>query len=564
MLTQLCIHNYAIVERLDIDLPDGLIAVTGETGAGKSIILGALGLAIGDRGDRELVRQGARRADISAVFDISRLQGAHDWLQAQELDHPEGERSCVLRRSINSEGRSRAWINGIPVNLQILKQAGEMLIDIHSQHEHQSLLDRRSHQRLLDDFGGHQDLARQVRDTARRWRETTQQLKQLEAAALSQSAHFDLIRYQVEELDTLGLQDDELNQLQEQYQQLSHADDTLAGVQLALNLLDEGEDHNILTGLHQVQSELLRLKLPATLLDNLNELTSSASIQLEEAASELRRHIDSIDRDPETLERINQRLADIHQMARKHRVSAEALSAHHQALRQQLGDAEQSDGQREALRQQGASLQAEYLEQAGRLSRLRRDAAVVLAEQISSQLARLGMAQAQLEVALHEQDSERPQSDGLESVEFLVSTNPGQPARPLVKIASGGELSRISLAIQVITAMTSETPCLVFDEVDVGIGGAVARSVGQLLRQLGERSQVLCVTHQPLVASLAHHHLHVSKHGTDQHYSGTRISALDSEAKVLEVARMLGGEDAGQAFSEQSLAHARALVSEAQ
>ncbi len=562
MLQQLTIRNYAIVDQLDIEFSAGLTAVTGETGAGKSIILGALGLTLGDRSDRDAVRDGSSRADISARFDTTRLPGARQWLTEQALDSPEEPDVCLLRRTVNVEGRSRAWINGIAVNLQSLKTIGEMLIDIHSQHEHQSLLNRNAHQRLLDDYAGQQEPARELRRISQQWRRLGQELQAIEEQADAESAQHQLIRYQVNELDELALQEGELEQLEAEYRRLNNADHVLADAQAVLDLCSESEEHNLLSGLNRALSLIPAEQDAGPWAESVSEMLGSARIQVEEAARELRRHIDDFERDPERLEAVNQRLAHIHQLARKHRVAPEQLQLHHAQLQEQLGDGTRNEEKCEALREQMQSLSTDYEQKASALSRARQHAAVKLAKQINQQLNTLGMADAQLKVQLEADPSDQLPPGGREQIEFLVSTNAGQTPRPLIKIASGGELSRISLAIQVITALTSETPTLVFDEVDVGIGGSVARSVGKLLRQLGERSQVLCVTHQPLVASLGHQHLFVSKKGDNGSGTGTRIQTLRQEQRVEEIARMLGGDADAADFSRESLAHAEELMAQ--
>ncbi|MEX1196842.1 MAG: DNA repair protein RecN [Pseudohongiellaceae bacterium] len=563
MLSQLSIRNYAIVDTLDIEFQHGLTAVTGETGAGKSIILGALGLTLGDRSDREMVRSGTDRADITARFETSGLQRAGAWLKEQELDSPDEPDTCILRRSVGADGRSRAWVNGVAVNLQSLKIIGELLIDIHSQHEHQTLLDRQSHARLLDDFGGHHSLTGEVNRIWRDWRQCRQALTDLDRQAEEATAQQELLRYQTSELDELAISEDEPAELDRLCRELGSADEMIADAQQVLNLCSDSEDQSILAALNRALALLQAQKAGARVLAPVGELLGNAQIQVEEAVSELRHRVDNIDRDPERLEEANQRLADIHQLARKHKVPPEELPALHQQLRDQLASGEQNEARREELREHRAELEGHYGKAADRLSTARHEAAETLQERINEQLSELGMPDARLEINFRPNGDGHPQAGGNETTEFLVSTNPGQPARPLIKIASGGELSRISLAIQVITAMTSETPTMVFDEVDVGIGGSVARSVGRLLRRLGERSQVLCVTHQPLVASQAHHHLHVTKQDERGRAVGTHIRTLTDEEKVQEVARMLGGDADQPGFSEESLAHARELMAPA-
>lgn len=565
MLTQLSIANYAIVDHLEIDFEAGMTVITGETGAGKSIILGALGLTLGDRSDKGVVSNGAKRTDISAVFDTAKLPFAQRWLRENDLlleDEPE---TCLLRRVVAEDGRSKAWVNGLPVNLQLLKTIGEMLIDIHSQHEHQSLLDKATHQRQLDDFMGEAALAKEVRQLSKQWRQNTERLNTLTQQSEESSAQAQLIRYQVTELEELSLEADELKTLDDEYRRLNSADTTITTAQQLLDLCQEGEEQTILAGINHALTLLHELQAKTPALDSVAELLGNASVQVEEAVADLRRQIDQFEANPERLEEINQRLADIHRIARKHKVSPDQLLALHEELNSQLEGLDNSEEAIERLRKQDSALRQQYLTQAKVLSKHRKEAAAKLEKLINQQIATLGMSNASLTVALTPNEAGNLAPSGLENVEFLVSTNPGQPPRPLIKIASGGELSRISLAIQVITAQTSATPTLVFDEVDVGIGGSVARAVGKLLRQLGERGQVFCVTHQAQVASLGHHHLFVSKSvegkDSEQTLTGTRITELTGEEQIKEIARMLGGESESEDFTPESLAHAQEMLS---
>ena len=563
MLNQLTIRNYAIVEYLQMDFYAGMSAITGETGAGKSIILGALGLTLGDRGDKDSVAAGAAKADITAQFDLRDLAFAKDWLNENELLSEAETETCILRRIVASDGRSKAWVNGCPVTLQQLKIIGEMLIDIHSQHEHQSLLNRATHLRLLDDFAGQQSQAQKLRQLYRQWKDKQQQLQQLNAQADALHAQHQLIRYQLAELQELDLQPDELNSLRQEYLQLNNADTTLATAQQLLDLCSENDEQNILDSINQALALVQGLPaIPPGLLTTA-ELLNNAAIHIEEAVSELRRNIDGFEANPQRLEEINQRLADIQTLARKHRVKPEELAELQIKLQEQLQGALNNEETAANLHRAEDALRREYLQLAATLSKLRKAAAVRLASGINQQLNELGMANAKLDVEISALDPQLPTPHGLESIEFVVSTNPGQPPKSLIKIASGGELSRISLAIQVITAQTSVIPTLVFDEVDVGIGGGVAKSVGRLLRELGEHGQVLSVTHQALVAAQAHQHLLVSK-GPARDSKGeavvsTQIRELNEQERIQEIARMLGGE-ADTGFSKESLAHAQELV----
>jgi DNA repair protein RecN (Recombination protein N) len=565
MLTQLSIRHYAIVDHLEIDFRRGMSVITGETGAGKSIMLGALGLSLGDRADKGVISSGATRADITAHFDTTDQPMARAWLQDNELLADDEPQVCLLRRVVSEDGRSKAWVNGFPVTLQVLKTIGEMLIDIHSQHEHQSLLNRSTHLRLLDEFIGDNALTEDVRRVSREWKKNRERLEALSQQSEESSAQVQLIRYQIGELDELALEAGELASLEEEYRTLNSADSSLATARQLLDLCSENDEFTVQGALNQALALLQELSAKTRALDPVADLLNTASIQIEEAVAELRHGIDHFEANPLRLEAINQRLADIQQIARKHRVKPEELSALHTRLQEQLAASEHSDEDLETLQRQDTQLQQQYRQLAERLSARRHSAATSLAQQINLQIAELGMSSARLAIALAPAEGQTPSAHGQESVEFLVSTNPGQEPRPLIRIASGGELSRISLAIQVITAQTSATPTLVFDEVDVGIGGSVARAVGRLLRQLGGRGQVLCVTHQAQVASQGHQHLFVSKlmQTTDGRavMIGTQIRELSREEKVREIARMLGGESDKQGLTPESLAHAEEMLS---
>lgn len=560
MLRHLSIRNYAIAEQLDIDFAAGLTAITGETGAGKSIILGALGLVLGDRADRDVVRSGCDRADVSAEFDLSGLPQARQWLTDNALDAPDEPNLCLIRRSVSADGRSRAWINQTPSTLQALSTLAEELMDIHSQHEHHSLLKRATQQTLLDNYAGLQDETAALRRLAEKWRQHVQQLNRLEAEAAEVAAQSELARYQLQELEAVNPSVEDLEQLDEELDQLSHAESRLASLQTLLHLCRDADGGSLLQALQQALQVLH--KVGGSQQAALDEMFNTALIQIEEATSELSRQIDRIEINPARLDEVNQRLSAIHQLARKHKIRPEELPAQMEALQQTLGQQSHHEDEIQRLTAETAQLQREWAILAQRVSSQRQKAADTLATAVNKQLHALAMADAQLSLVLHPADSDQPQTYGLEQVEFLISTNAGQSSKPLARIASGGELSRVSLAIQVITALTSDTPTLVFDEVDVGIGGSVARTVGRLLRQLSERCQVLCVTHQPLVAGQAHQHLLVSKQTRNQHTT-SQVQALSDAERKLEIARMLGGETEQHQPTPQSLAHAQALIDSA-
>ena len=556
MLVHLSVHNYAIVEHLDLELERGMSVITGETGAGKSIMLDALGLALGDRADSGAVRPGADKADILASFDLTEIAEARAWLAERDLDN---DGPCILRRVITSEGRSRGYINGTPCPLGDLKALGELLIDIHNQHEHQSLLKPDTHRRLLDEYAGSQELARQVQLAAQRWRQTRQELQRLSSSSDEQRARHQLLSYQLEELENLGLGDNELEQLEQEHKTLSNAEQLLGACRQVLELCSESDAGNVLSALTASLNRLTTFSSQPGALGEATNLLASAQIQVEEAVGELNRFLDHFDADPQRQQLLEERLDAIYSLARKHRIQPFELTELQQRLLEELEGLNADDEAVGRLGEELAAYARHYQEKAAELSELRQQAAGRLAEAVQVEMQTLGMPGGRFSIELQASSAEDPQPNGLEQVEFLVSANPGQPLKSLAKVASGGELSRISLAIQVITAQTSRVPTLVFDEVDVGIGGPTAEVVGQLLRRLGERGQVLTVTHLPQVAAQGHHHLFVHKQ-RDSEETRTAVASLDTVRRVEEVARMLGGVD----LTEESLQHARKMVASAQ
>ncbi len=552
MLVHLSVHNYAIVEHLDLELDRGMSVITGETGAGKSIMLDALGLTLGDRADSGAVRPGADKADILASFDLGDIPEARAWLAERDLDN---DGPCILRRVITAEGRSRAYINGTPCPQADLKSLGELLIDIHSQHEHQSLLKGDTHRRLLDEFVGASELARQVQLAAQRWRQTRQELERISSSGDEQRARHQLLSYQMEELENLALGEHELDELEQEHKSLTNAESLLGACRHVIELCAESDSGNVLSALTASLQRLGNRSSQPGALNEAAELLSSAQIQVEEAVGELNRFLDHFDADPERLQALEERLDAIYTLARKHRVQPADFAALQQRLLEELETLNADDEALERLAQELASYARHYQEKATELSSLRHEGAPRLASAVEVEMQRLGMPGGRFAIELREIAAMDPHPTGLEQVEFLVSANPGQPLKGLAKVASGGELSRISLAVQVITAQTSRVPTLVFDEVDVGIGGPTAEVVGQLLRRLGERGQVLTVTHLPQVAAQGHQHLFVHKaRGSDE--TRTAVAKLDAPGRVEEIARMLGGVD----LTEESLAHARKMV----
>jgi DNA repair protein RecN (Recombination protein N) len=555
MLKHLHIRNFALVESLELDFEAGMSVLSGETGAGKSILLDALGLTLGDRADSAVVRHGEERAEISASFDIRDLSQVRAWLAERELEMDD---ECILRRTVSADGRSRAYINGQPAPVQSIRELGEQLVDIHGQHAHQSLLKRDIQRQLLDSFAGHGELVSKTASACRQWQRLNEEFERLSKAGAEREERLELLRYQVEELDALKLGADELAELDEEHARLANASRLLEGAQGAVAQLYEGDEHNITTLLEQTLGGLQELQEYDSTLAPACELLEGAAIQAREAASELRHYVDKLELDPERLAWVEQRLADIHDVARKHRISPEALPELQQQLQQELGELEQSGSRLEGMQSEIARTLAQYQELAGKLSKERAKAAKKLAELVSANMQELGMGGGRFDIALLPLDK-TPNPHGLESAELQVSANPGQPLRPLSKVASGGELSRISLAIQVITAGQEGIPTLIFDEVDVGVGGGVAEMVGRQLRSLGESRQVLCVTHQPQVAAQGHHHFQISKSSQGK-VTRTEVRSISGEERVAEVARMSGGVN----ITEQTLEHARELIGQAQ
>jgi DNA repair protein RecN (Recombination protein N) len=554
MLTHLQIRDFAIVVHLELDLTSGMSAVTGETGAGKSIMIDALGLLLGDRADSTVIRQGAERADISATFDLRDLPDLQNWLTEQALGGADEE--CHLRRVISQNGRSRAYIDGSPQPLQMLRDFGERLVDIHGQHAHQSLFKRDMQRQLLDDYADNQALLTELASKYRQWLEVGQRLENLRKHSDEKAAQRDLLHYQVRELQGLNLSDGELLELEAEHVRLANADRLLASCQRAVTQLYESDEFSVQKLLGQVLDEITSLSDLDPQLVGTGELLNGALIQVGEASDELRRYLQRIELDPGRFSWVEERLADIQTLARKHRLDPQALPDLLKRLQGELEELENVEYHQETLQKRLEEAWQDYQNSAQTLSKRRTTHAAELAKRVSEAMQDLGMQGGRFEISLSRQD--RPTLQGLEKVEFLVSANPGQPLKSLAKVASGGELSRISLAIQVIAARSARIPTLIFDEVDVGIGGGVAEVVGRQLRALGETRQVLCVTHLPQVAAQAHHHLKVSKH-TDEQSTYTMIDPLEPQARIEEIARMLGGVE----LTANTWAHAEEMIATA-
>lgn len=543
MLIHLHIRNLAVVRQLDVDFRAGMTAITGETGAGKSIALDALGLCLGNRADVDLIRADADKAEVSATFQWQSPQApVAQWLITEDLTDADDPNSCVLRRVITREGRSKAWINGIPVTVAQLKQLAPLLVNIHGQHEHQ-LLTRPEHQlQLLDAYARHQHLLDEVSHAYQHWYQLRRQQKQLHQQQADNEARLKLLHYQVSELNEFALGEDEFEALERDHKRLANSAALQEDSAFALNAIFEGEHNNAYSLL---QSALSRLEQQLDTDPGLAEtvrLLSDASVQVEEAARELRRYQDAIELDDELLLYTEQRMTQTLQLARKHQLSPQQLYDHHQQLLIELRELQESQAASDTI--DGAVEQAAtlYRQAAAALSASRAQAAAELSERIAVSMQQLNMPHGRFIIEVTHQAQAPATRSGTDAVNFMVTTNPGQPLQALAKIASGGELSRISLAIQVITASQMTTPTLMFDEVDVGVSGATAATVGKLLRQLGESNQVICVTHLPQVAAKAHQQLRVDK-VTDGENTETTMVHLDPNERVIELARLLGGDE---------------------
>ncbi|HFD80173.1 MAG TPA: DNA repair protein RecN [Gammaproteobacteria bacterium] len=534
MLLSLHIRDFAIIDELELELRPGMTALTGETGAGKSILLDALGLLLGDRADASTVRQGCERAEVSAGFDLNAIEAARAWLEERELDS-DGE--CQLRRVVHREGRSRAYINGSPVPLQSMRQLGELLVDVHGQHEHQSLMRREQQRQLLDSHGGHGPLLEELATAHGEWKRLQHDIDAIVGEGQDRESRLEFLRFQLQELDELAPEDGEAQRLHEELSRLANAGQLIDSCERHVERLYDDE-HSAQSLIAQALADLENLGGLDPALREAAELVNGALIQLEEGVDLLRDYRERLELDPQRLQWVEGRLDALHRVASKHRIEAEALPGFHERLADELARLEQADQRLEELEQRQRQLAAQIDDIATRLHRKRVRSAARLSRQVTEAMQSLGMEGGRFAVVV--EDGGQAGVNGRDRIDFLVSTNPGQEAAPLVKVASGGELSRISLAIQVVAASDTRIPTLIFDEVDSGVGGAVAETVGRQLRSLGEHHQVLCVTHLPQVASQAHQHLQVSKL-SGEHSTRTRIRELGEQERIEEIARMLGG-----------------------
>ncbi len=555
MLEHIQIRDFTIITQLELSFKKGLTVMTGETGAGKSILIDALGLILGDRADPGMIRHGCQRAEICAEFSIASDSAPAEWLSQYEFDQS-GE--CLIRRTVSKTARSKAYINGRMIPLNQLREFGSLLVDIHGQHEHQSLMKLEKQGEILDTYAGNSDLLKQLILTCKYWNSLQQQLETLRQKNEERNAKFELLSYQVKELDDLDLAPSELQELDEQHKRLANANRLRLGVQTLLEQLHDSDEHSITQQLSQHVTSLGQLTEMDNKLTVANEQLNSISLQLQEMTNDLRHYLDGLEINPEELQSIEQRLADIFDIARKHHVPTQKLVGLHQTLKQELFELGDLENRAEKIEGEIKAAKTEYHQHALKLSKNRKKSAETLVLHVNKKMQQLGMPHGYIEICFTPIEKQ-PSPSGLEKIEFFVVTNPGQPLKPLTKVVSGGELSRISLAIQVSLSNNASVETMIFDEVDVGIGGGVAEVVGQQLRALGKNRQVLCVTHLPQVAALGENHFQVNK-TSESDSTHTTIIELKNESRIEEISRMLGGIT----ITGQTLAHAEEMIATAQ
>ncbi|TCP97720.1 DNA replication and repair protein RecN [Cricetibacter osteomyelitidis] len=554
MLTQLTINNFAIVRHLDIELFQGMSAITGETGAGKSIALDALGLCLGSRTETTMLRDANQRAEVCATFKLTENLPALQWLQAHELQDNENPQECILRRIVNSDGRSKAYINNTPVSASQLKELGQCLVHISGQHASQLLLKADYQLQLLDNFSAHNDLLHQMRKDYSAWKTIQQKVKQFKQQQAENEARKQLLQYQVEELDEFDLKIGEYEELESEHSRLSNSEELTSLSQGLLNVLSENEEANIDSMLYRASKYIDDLAALDSRYSDIQGMLQDALIQVQEATSEVYHLANNIEQDPHALQEVEARMSKTISLARKHNVAPEELASYHQRLTQELSQLMEFSDSEDSLLEAENKAHEQMLQSARQLSASRRQSAVKLAKEVTKSIKHLAMENAEFFVEI-QSDLTKVDINGADSAIFTLRSNLGQAAQSLTKVASGGELSRIALVIQVLTTDKSSIPTLIFDEIDVGISGATASVVGKLLRKLGQKCQVLCVTHLPQVACAAHHHFWVEKSVVDNK-TETNMTALSNQQRVKALARLLGG----QKITENVLANAEEML----
>jgi len=556
MLVHLSLKHFAVVEAAELAFGPGLTVISGETGAGKSLLVDALSLLAGVRADSSVVRHGADRAELVGEFDLADSPAARAWLGERELDEDGGD-TVLVRRVIRADGGSKAWINGRQITLAQLGEFAEQLVEIHGQHEHQALMTRPSQLALLDAYGRTQPQLQAVAAAAQHWSGLLREREALlERGDVSERVAW--LTHQYEELDRDAPTAESLAKLLADHRRLAHASDLINACDRAFARLGEDDGGSVARAVRQIRADLQRVVEHEPRLGEVDAMLDNAAIQLDEALTLLDRVRSDLDLDPGSFDMLERQLGRVHELARKHRVSPEQLAARRDTMADELETLRGSVGRLEVLDTEIASARAAWTAAAATLTAVRRQAAAALSADTTTLIGELGMDGGRFEIALEMQDTERPDANGAERVEFLVAANPGQPARPLRKVASGGELSRISLAIEVAALGLDAVPTMVFDEVDTGISGAVAHIVGGKLRALGARRQVLCVTHLPQVAAHGHAHYRVSK-AASEGVTLSSVEVLAGRPREDEIARMLGGAE----LTREARAAAKRLLSDA-
>lgn len=552
MLTQIHIRDLATIEELHLNLHDGSTMITGETGAGKSIFIEAIELALGGRASGNLIRPGKEKAEISLSFDVTKFPSVIAQLKELDLYHDEAE--CIIRRVITADGRSRSYVNGSPSTLQLVKELGESLFHLHGQHEQQVLLKSENQREMLDRFAEHLPVAFEVTKLAEQWRALENEINDLREKSLERTDRSEYLRFQLDELQALKLQEGEWEILEKEHHRLTHSEELLRNIQQAIQIVADDETHNVLSQLNDVRKILDAIHaMEPKSKEWINSLESSL-IQLADLEAEFKNYLEATELDPERLQLVEVRVSQIFNLARKHKITPQELYAFQERLVAELSSLDSSDENIKKLEEQQKLIRKNYSEQADKLSQSRKKAATKLEKEITATIRSLSLPHGEFKIEL-EKETHELSLHGNEKVIFLIKTNPDQSLQPLAKVISGGELSRLSLAAHLALAHKTSIPTLVFDEVDTGLSGATAEKIGKLLRKLGDSYQVFCVTHQPQVAACGHHQLLVEKYFV-QKTTHTRLRLLDLIERTSEIARMLGGEK----ITEKTLEHASEVL----
>jgi DNA repair protein RecN (Recombination protein N) len=552
MLTQLVVKNFAVVKTLEIDFKSRMTAITGETGAGKSIAVDALGLCLGERADVNMIRTGEEKLEVTASFSLNSNQFAQSWLNEHDLTSDD---ECVIRRLVTAEGRSKAYINGSPVSLQQLKSLSRFLVSIHGQHSHHLFLKEDIQRQLLDDFGKHQTLQNKVLVTYEQVKGRKNELQALQLSQQSQQDRKSLLGYQVEELDDFMLAEGEFEQLETEFKKFSHSETILQKSQFSLEQLYTRDDVNALSLVKQSLDKLLEVKEHDASLGPITDMLQEAAINVEEAATELRGYVEELDIDPIRKEQVEQRYSKTIELARKHQVTPEKLAQHHLQLKNELNGLFSLQSQIDHLERECQAADEEYQQASQRLSEARQSTAPLMSKQILKHIKQMNMDKAHIEIEVNFNKQKNYSAHGQDEIQIKISPNPGQAIDRMDKVLSGGELSRVGLAIQVICSSEHGVSTMIFDEVDTGISGPTAAVVGQLLKKLGGKIQVICVTHLPQVAARADNQMYVSKMNRN-HSTETSMESLSQEQRTNEIARLL----AGDLISDSALANAKELL----